>query len=76
MYNGPGGSQSSFNFSQPSFYFVSRHQFSHRSQLIVLPIQKVSQTFIKANLRPKSFCLGVIGPKVSFYECLGYFLYW
>ena len=40
---------------------------------IVLPIQKVSQTFIKANLRPKNFCLGLIRPKVSFYKCLGYF---
>ena len=26
----------------------------HRSQVIVLPIQKVSQTLLKANLRPKS----------------------
>ena len=24
----------------------------HRSQVIALPIQKVSQTFVKANLRP------------------------
>ena len=47
-----------------------------------LPIQKVSQTFMKANLRPKNFCLGLIKnfclglirPKVSFYKCLGYFL--
>ena len=45
-------------------------------QVIVSPIQKVSQTFIKANLRPKNFCLGPIRPKVGFYECLGYFLYW
>ena len=51
---------------------------------IVLPIEKVSQTFIKANLRPKNlclgliknFCLGLIRPKISFYKCLGYFLYW
>ena len=59
---------------------------------IVLPIQKVSQTFIKVNLRPKNFCLGLIKnfclglfknfclglirPKVSFNKCLGYFLYW
>ena len=51
---------------------------------IVLPIEKVSQTFIKANLRPKNFCLGLIKnfclglirPKVSSYKCLGYFLYW
>ena len=41
----------------------------HRSQVIVLPIQKVSSTFINANLRPKSFCLGLIRPKVSFYKC-------
>ena len=32
-YDGQGGSQSSFNFSQSSFNFVSRHQFSHRSQV-------------------------------------------
>ena len=38
------------------------------SQVIVLPIQKVSQTLVKANLRPKNFCLGLIRPKVSFYN--------
>ena len=27
-------------------------------------------------IRPKNFCLGLIRPKVSFNECLGYFLYW
>ena len=48
----------------------------HRSQALVLPVQKVSQTLVKANLRPKNFCLGLIRPKVSFYKCLGYFLYW
>ena len=32
-------------------------------------------TFIKANLRAKNFCLGLIRPKVSFYACLGYFLH-
>ena len=59
----------------------------HRSKVSVLPIQKVSQTLVKANLRPKNvclglikinkdFCLGLIWPKVSFYKCLGYFLYW
>ena len=32
-------------------------------------------TFLKANLGPKNFCLGLIRPKVSFEECLGYFLY-
>ena len=35
-------------------------------QVIVSLIQKVSLTFIKANLRPKNFCLGLIRPKVSF----------
>ena len=48
----------------------------YRSRVIVLPIQKVSQTLIKANLRPKNFCLGLIKkfclglirPKVSFYN--------
>ena len=48
----------------------------HRSQVIVLPIQKVSQTLLKANLRPKNVYLGLIRPKVSFYKCLRYFLYW
>ena len=48
---------------------------AHRSQVIVLPIQEVSQTYIKANLRPENFCLGLIRPKVSFYECLRYFLH-
>ena len=38
----------------------------HRLQVIVSPIQKVSSTFLKANLRPKNFCLGLIRPKVSF----------
>ena len=32
----------------------------HRSQVIVLPIQKVSSTFIKANLRPKQKFLGLM----------------
>ena len=31
----------------------------YRSQVIVLPIQKVSLTFMKANLRRKNFCLGL-----------------
>ena len=54
------------------------------TESIVLAIQKVSQTFRKAKLRPKNFCfgliknfcLGLIRPKGSFYKCLGYFLYW
>ena len=37
----------------------------HRSQVIVLPIQKVSQQLVKANLRPKNLCLGLIRPNVS-----------
>ena len=32
-------------------------------------------TLIKVNLSPKNFSLGLIRPKVSFYACLGYFLY-
>ena len=48
----------------------------HMSLVIVLPIQEVSQTLLKANLWTKNFCLGLIRPKVSFYKCLGYFLYW
>ena len=43
----------------------------HLSQVIGLPKQKVSQTLVKANLRPKNFCSGLIRPKVSFYKCLG-----
>ena len=35
----------------------------HRSQVTVLPIQKLSQTPLKANLRPKQ---KFVGPKVSF----------
>ena len=31
----------------------------YRSQVIVLPIQKVSQTLVKANLWPKQNCLGL-----------------
>ena len=50
--------------------------FLCRSQVIGLLTQKVSQTLVKANLRPKNFCLGLIRPKVSFYKCLGHFLYW
>ena len=35
----------------------------HRSQVIVLPIQKVSQTLVKANLR---LTLGLVRPKQTF----------
>jgi len=39
----------------------------HRLKVIVLPIEKVSLTFIKANLRPKNFCLpAYLRPKLSF----------
>ena len=53
----------------------------HGSHVMVLPIQKVSQTLLKANLRPKNIFLGLIRPKVSFWDtkvskCLEYFLYW
>ena len=41
----------------------------HRLQVIVLPIQRVSLTFITTNLGPKNFSLVLIRPKVSFYEC-------
>ena len=37
--------------------------FFYRSQVIVLPVQKVSQTLVKANLRPKQT---FFRPKVSF----------
>ena len=40
--------------------------FFCRSQVIALPIQKVSQTLLKANLGPKNVCLVLIRPKVSF----------
>jgi len=33
-------------------------------------------TFIKANLRPKNFCLGLIRPEVRIYKCLEYLLCW
>jgi len=32
----------------------------YKTQVTVLPIQKVSQTLVKANLRPKNICLGLI----------------
>ena len=32
---------------------------NHSSQVIVLPTQKVSQTFIKSNFRPKQKLLGL-----------------
>ena len=48
----------------------------HRSHVIVLRIQKVFYTFVKANLRPNWAQTEGFRPKVSFYECLGYFLYW
>ena len=48
----------------------------HRSQGIVLLVLKVSQTLVKAKVRPINFCLGLFKPQVSFYKCLGYFLYW
>jgi len=37
------------------------------SRVVVLPVQGVSWAFIRANLRPKNFCLGLITPKVSFF---------
>ena len=47
-------------FSYIVILFPMRRQVQntdHRSQVIVSPIQKVSQTLVKANLRPKNFCL-------------------
>ena len=41
---------------------TGRYNTGHRSQVIVLPIQKVSQTLVKANLRTKNFCVGLIRP--------------
>ena len=55
---------------------VGSHVASGGSLKAVLLTQKVFQTLVKANLRPKNFCLGIIRLKVSFYKCLGYFLYW
>lgn len=57
-----------------SKYCNNKAGIFYMSQVIVLQIQKVSRTFTKANLRPKNFSLGLIMPKVIFYECLGYFL--
>ena len=35
----------------------------------------IPETLVKANLRPKNFCLGLI--RLAFTSaCLGYFLYW
>ena len=49
----------------------------HSSQVIVFNTNTESiLTFIKANLRPKNFCLGLIRPEVRIYKCLEYFLYW
>ena len=41
-----------------------------KSQVILLPIQRV-KTILNIH---KNVCLGLIRPKVTFYECLGYFL--
>ena len=49
-------------------FFCRSQVTGHRSQVIVLPIQKVSQTLLKANLKPKNVCLGLIRPTVSFYK--------
>ena len=60
----------SFQVAGINFFAYGSAGTKHRSKVIVLPIiQKVSSTFINANLRPKSFCLGLIRPKVSFYKC-------
>ena len=52
------------NLSQPRSVCCNPGQFGagtkHRSQVIVLPIQKVSSTFIKACLRPKQKFLGLM----------------
>ena len=59
------------NSFQPRSICFNPGQFGagikHKSQAIVLPIQKVSSTFIKANLRLKQKFLGLM---------LGLFLYW
>jgi len=36
----------------------------HGSRVIVLAMQRVSQTLVRANLMPKNFCLGLIKPEV------------
>ena len=46
----------------------------HKSQVIVLPIQK--QSLLLVLYCSQMLTLGRIRPKVSFNECLGYFLYW
>ena len=45
--------------SSPVVLKYSSQVTDHMSQVIVLPIQKVSQTLVKANLSPKNFCLGL-----------------
>ena len=73
--NGPVSSQvkeMEWQKSEISLFFRQVSFAGHRSQLIVLPIPKVSKTLVKANLiRPKQ---KFFRPKVSFYKCLGYFL--
>ena len=55
-----------FSFQNPEFKILAAKILNSRFW---------KPTFIKANLRPKSFCLGLIRPKVSFYACIGHFLY-
>ena len=43
----------------------------HRSQVIVLPIQKVSPTLVKANLRLKKLCLRLAFTSVGDTFCIG-----
>ena len=43
---------------------VTGHCFTYKESILNIH---------KANLRPKNFSLGLIRPKISFYECLGYF---
>ena len=59
------------------YFFFKPGQFGagkkHRSQ--VTTIQKQSLLFTDADIMSQSICLGLIRPKVSLNECLGYFLY-
>ena len=47
---------------------IQTNSMIHRSQVIVLPIQRLSLMFTDADIRPKNFYLGPVKPKVSFNE--------
>ena len=44
----------------------------HKSKVSVLPIQNQPLPLTNANIRPKNCCFGLIRPKISYNECLGF----